>query len=312
MSLKKTNEGGIVTEMKISALAPWFGSKRGMAPEIVRQLGQHRCYWEPFCGSMAVLLAKPAATMETVNDLHDDLINLAMVIRDRKLGPALYRRLRRTLAHVGLLEIAQARVAESPDRCALDRAEDYFIASWLGRNGVSGTACSNQAVAKRFTANGGQAGTRLRSAISSIPAWSKRMAEVLILHEDGIGLLERIADQEATAIYVDPPYLVKGASYIHDFKPVDHERLAAALRRFKAARVVVSYYADPLLAKLYPGWTLLDCSRQKSMVNAGRRDEKGGKIAPEVLLINGPAVEDAALKTAARADRTLLDSLEAS
>jgi hypothetical protein len=29
---------------------------------------------------MAVLMAKPAATMETVNDLHGDLVNLARVI----------------------------------------------------------------------------------------------------------------------------------------------------------------------------------------------------------------------------------------
>src|ERR1044072_5384193 len=44
--------GGGKNEMKISALAPWYGSKRTLAPEIVRQLGEHRAYWEPFCGSM--------------------------------------------------------------------------------------------------------------------------------------------------------------------------------------------------------------------------------------------------------------------
>lgn len=58
--------------MRISAIAPWFGSKRVLAPKIVEQLGQHRCFWEPFCGSMAVLLAKPTVSQETVNDLHGD------------------------------------------------------------------------------------------------------------------------------------------------------------------------------------------------------------------------------------------------
>lgn len=279
--------------MKITALAPWFGSKRGMAPIIVEQLGPHRCYWEPFCGSMAVLLAKPAATMETVNDLHDDLINLANVVKDRVTGPILYRRLRRTLAHVALLEAARERLQStplSPDR--LNRAEDYFIVSWLARSGYAGTSSANQNVARRFTANGGQAATRFRSAVNSIPQWSRRMANVLILQECGIGLLEKIADEPGTAIYVDSPYLTKGAQYIHDFKAADHQRLAAALNRFKAARVVVSYYADPQLAKLYPGWTVLDCARNKSMVNQGRRDQKGGKIAPEVLLLNGPVFGD--------------------
>ena len=29
--------------MKIKALAPWFGSKRGLAPTIIEQLGPHVC-----------------------------------------------------------------------------------------------------------------------------------------------------------------------------------------------------------------------------------------------------------------------------
>jgi DNA adenine methylase len=60
----------------ITALAPWFGSKRTMASDIVEALGPHSVYWEPFCGSMAVLLCKNACSVEVVNDLHDDVINL--------------------------------------------------------------------------------------------------------------------------------------------------------------------------------------------------------------------------------------------
>lgn len=41
----------------IGALQPWFGSKRNLAPEIVRELGPHVKYDEPCCGSCAVLLA---------------------------------------------------------------------------------------------------------------------------------------------------------------------------------------------------------------------------------------------------------------
>ena len=49
------------TQAKIKAIAPWFGGKRSMAPMIADVLGDHRAYWEPFCGSMAVLFAtKPS------------------------------------------------------------------------------------------------------------------------------------------------------------------------------------------------------------------------------------------------------------
>ena len=50
-----------LTKPKITAISPWYGSKRILAPRIVELLGDHKMYYEPFCGSMAVLLAKPAA-----------------------------------------------------------------------------------------------------------------------------------------------------------------------------------------------------------------------------------------------------------
>lgn len=43
------------TEMKITALAPWFGSKRTLAPRIIAELGKHSAYWEPFCGSLTLV-----------------------------------------------------------------------------------------------------------------------------------------------------------------------------------------------------------------------------------------------------------------
>lgn len=286
--------------VKISAIAPWFGSKRTLAPEIVRQLGPHRAYWEPFCGSMAVLLEKPECSSETVNDLHGDLINLARVIRDRHYGPALYRQLRRTMIHERLFGDAETEIngntievgADDDAQLDLARAYSFFMATWLGRNGVAGTtkgSCGKQ-FCVRYTKNGGHQGTRFNSAVSSIAFWRRRMREVCILRRDGFDLLERIDDQEGTAIYLDPPYLVKQAAYVHDFKDADHARLAKALRRFKRARVVVSYYEHADLAKLYKGWSKLECTIAKGLGNQGKRGQNGRVDAPEVLLINGPAV----------------------
>lgn len=73
---------------KIKAIAPWFGGKRTMAPAIVTELGKHSQYFEPFCGSMAVLFAKKPSQKETVNDLHGDLINLARVLQQEQTAVA--------------------------------------------------------------------------------------------------------------------------------------------------------------------------------------------------------------------------------
>jgi DNA adenine methylase len=284
--------------MPITALAPWFGGKRNLAPLIVAELGKHRVYWEPFCGSMAVLLAKPPCVMETVNDLHELLINLARVIKDPRHGPLLYRMLRRTLMHEDFFaesdkiirQIEQGRARALPD---VMRAYHYFLASWLGRNGTAGTPESHKGTyCVRFTSNGGHAAKRWNSVIASIPAWRRRMANVTILNRDGIELLDRIDDAPGTAIYCDPPYLVKGATYIHDFEASDHAKLEMALMRFKRARVVVSYYDHPTLATMYDGWTRVRVEVSRAMANAGRRGVCQS-TATEVLLINGPSYSQA-------------------
>lgn len=287
-------------EMKITALAPWYGCKRTLAPVILEELGEHSFYVEPFCGSMAMLFAKAPASMEVVNDLHADLINLARVLASDRAAD-LYERVARVLSHEDLtLEVRE--LVRSPDfkpapsidevgRVHVDRAFAFFVLSWQARNGWGGTKLSNLTTARRFTHNGGSNGLRWRSAVDSIPAWHERLRSVQILRMNAFDLLGRLGDQERTVIYADPPYLVKSDKYIHDLAEADHKRLAAALGRFKNARVIVSYYDHPRLESLYPGWTKRDVSVTKALVNQGKRDAEGEIVkAPEVLLINGPSL----------------------
>lgn len=278
--------------MKITAIAPWFGSKRTLAPRIVAELGQHSAYWEPFCGSMAVLLAKEVASSETVNDLHGDLINLARVLKQESTAIDLYSRLSRFLMHEDIFhELADRWKARgyipATDEASVDRAEEFMVCSWFGRNGVAGTPSYNQGFCVRYTKNGGHAATRWRSCVASIPEWHNRLCGVTILNRNAFELLERIDDAAQTAMYIDPPYIVKGAKYVHDFKEDDHAKLAKLLQRFRKLRVVVSYYDHPDLSKLYPKWMKVNCPVTKSLVNQGMRDKEGSIQAPEVLLING-------------------------
>lgn len=272
---------------EITAIAPWFGAKRNLADRIVEVIGKHSAYWEPFCGSMAVLFAKPLVTMETVNDLHGDLINLARCVQDETLSVELFSRLSRTLCSEDLHREAAGRFKSrgkgpASDVPCLDRAADYFLCSWLGRNGVAGSQSFNQGFCRRFTKNGGHAAKRFHSAIESIPAWWDRLRNVTILNQNAFDLLERIEDANGVAIYCDPPYLIKGAKYVHDFASSDHDRLAILLRRFKKSRVVVSYYDHPALLEMYPGWSRTEIVVTKSLPNASGNHTK----ATEVLLVN--------------------------
>jgi DNA adenine methylase len=239
-----------------------------------------------------VLLAKPESGHETVNDLHGDLINLARVIQHEKQGPTLYRRLRRVLVD----ECYRDEVlALPPTDDPIERAYRYFIVSWFGRNGFCGTVgCEKSSFAVRWTPGGGHGGLRFANIVASIPAFRRRLRRVTILNRDAFEVLEKIDDTAGVAVYADPPYLVKGSKYTHDFEDGfmsvgnDHERLAGLLCRFKRTRVVVSYYDHPALRALYPKWTVRDCAMNRNTFNGAKRGGTG-KEAPEVLLINGPS-----------------------
>ncbi|MCC7419834.1 MAG: DNA adenine methylase [Planctomycetaceae bacterium] len=287
-----------------------------MAPEIVRELGKHGQYFEPFCGSMAVLMAKEPSQKETVNDLHGDLINLARVIQSETAAEMLYDRLQKTLFSEDLLECAREKLdgdgdigrrLDKPydDVCDVERAYWYFLACWMGRNGTAGTARLDYQIAVRWTKGGGSPTVRFRNAVDSLPQWHQRLRNVVILKRDAFKILDRFEDCEATAIYADPPYVDttrskgaikngRGGKYLHEFEHGggmfgdDHDKLAEILRGYRKARIVVSYYDTERVRELYKGWTIVDHTRQKHLHAQNGRGARP-KEAPEILLINGPS-----------------------
>jgi DNA adenine methylase len=274
---------------KVTALAPWFGSKRTLAARIVAELGEHRAYWEPFCGGMAVLLAKPPCRHEIVNDLNRDLVNVARVLQSRATATLLLERLHFTLAAEETFHEAHSNI-DGPYTGPLgdvERAYWALVRWWLGRNGMAGTTVGRTGFCLRYSSEGGSGGVRWRSLVESVPAFMERLARVDVLNRDGFELLGKIADKPGTAIYCDPPYLVKSARYEHDFAAADHERLATAVARFTQSRVVVSYYDHPDLDRLYPPerWRKVAFAVNRAM---GHSAGKPGQ-ATEVLLVNRPA-----------------------
>jgi DNA adenine methylase len=290
-------------EMKITALAPWFGGKRTLAPTIIAEAGPHNSWWEPFCGGISIILQKPRARQEVLNDAHGDLTNLAIVVASDR-WVELYSRSIAALYSEGFYESCLTEI-QKPDHpefasCADDvsdaslrRAFAYLVLSWMGRNGAAGTERISYQFTLRYTNKGGDSATRWRQVSESIPAWHERLRGVVISRRCGIELAEKIDDAPGTVIYCDPPYLDEGDAYLHKFSAAgmfgdDHLRLAEALRAKKHARVIVSYYDHPRLADLYPGWTVRKLTVGKALAAQNKRGANREQ-APEVLLINGRA-----------------------
>lgn len=297
----------------IGAVLPYFGGKRTLAPRIVAELDGRANYCEPFMGSLAVLLARRPGGVEIAGDLYGHGINLARVLASDRCAD-LYAMVSRTVLHDGLHAEAQDTLGDdlSADEVApsvagvtdahVRLAYWLLVRDWQGRNGVSGTLATRGGIARRYTAKGGSPTARWRSVAESIPAWHERLRSVVFDRVDALEMITKIDDAPEWAIYADPPYLRKSTPYIHDADhdvkhggdpEAWHRRLAAALNAKARARVVVSYYAHPLLEELYPRdrWTWVDIEMSKATSNASARDGSGAR-ATELLIINGPSVAD--------------------
>jgi DNA adenine methylase len=283
----------------LTAMAPWFGAKRTLAKRICNEIGPHGMYVEPFCGSCAVLFAKKVCSHEIVNDLHDQLINLARVLASDRYGE-LMDRIERTLyaeavhaearqyIRAGELPVAPSIVDVEPEHVLA--AYWFLIYSWQSRNGAAGTNDSQHTFGVNYKCSNGTCVRRWEKVAPSIQTWHARLKNVQIISVDALELIERTGDQKGTVIYCDPPYFKKSQKYIHDFAIEDHLRLFELLDRFKKARVLVSYYHHPEIDAMYRDWNHVDMSFSSVFGNRSRKGGFHGKIAPEVLWIkNGPA-----------------------
>lgn len=298
------------TEATITALAPWFGSNRTLAPAVGEAL--RGCTWVGvvFAGGMTELRHVDARTI-LVNDLHGNIINLARVMADPTLGPQLYRRLRRLPFHPRALASAQARCLDAgggepvgglfgapeprPWTDPLEQAVEYFTAVWMGRSAKAGTDDEfSGGLALRWNAGGGDSAVRFANATASIPAWRRVLRRCTFSEMDAFEFIDRAADaferdasDDVHGLYLDPPFPDAGDPYRHKFTPTLHRRLAERVTALSPAMTVVCrFYDHPLVRELYPE-TRWEWRRMQ-----GR--DMANQAKPEVLLIRGGEVNPGA------------------
>lgn len=287
-------------DMKVKAVAPWFGSNRMLASRVGELMGKQDWIGVPFAGGMCELPYLQARTV-VANDLHRHVINLARVMADAHLGPLLYRKLRRYILHPDAVVICQQRcvlresnMEQSFDLAAgIDRdvvrtmnpepdllwAEDYFVSAWGARSHSAGTCDEfSSGMSWRWNANGGDSAVRFNNAVRSIPAWRRALRHCSFTTLDALVFLDKCKDEAGHGIYCDPPFPGPGDRYKHRVDEAFQRRLAEKVATFGAARVVMRFYDHPLIQELYPEshWTWHRL--------AGRT--QANKAAPEVLLTN--------------------------
>jgi len=269
--------------MKVNALAPWYGSNRMLAHRVGELL--EGCSWVgvPFAGSLAEVPHITARSI-VVNDLHRDIINLAMVTAHPVMGPKLYRHLRRLPFHPHALADARGIVDQdwtSWEMPNFNRALGYFVSCWMNRSALAGTDGEFRGgLPVRWSATGGDSAVRYRSAVHSLIEWRRVLAKCNFTCLDVFEFLGKCLDAPTSGIYLDPPFPTVGEKYRHKMTEEQHCDLAAVLcDKFQQTRIVCRFYDHPLVRKLYHpdfGWHWLHIAGGRTQAN---------ETAPEVLLV---------------------------
>lgn len=258
---------------------PYFGGKQILAERIVDLLPPHGHYVEPYCGSLAVLLAKRPGGMETVSDLDSMLVTFWRVLRDRP--DDLARSCMLTPHSLAEFRSSALDIPGSDSADELEVARRVWVRLTQGR---AGTLCNTGW--RHFVKPTGSFGMPdyLTGYVERTAAAAERLHHVSLECRPALELVEWYGRSDGVLLYVDPPYVRSTRSsgaYRHEMTDTDHRDLAVALRAAKAS-VVLSGYPSPLYAELYDGW-----HRTEFASGTGQNAETWGNRT-EVLWSNRP------------------------
>lgn len=263
-----------------------FGGKGVLAPWIASLLPAHGHYVEPFCGSLAVLLAKAPSRHETVNDLDHGIQTFWRVLRER---PDDLARACALTPH-SRAEFDDAQSEEDP-------ADELEAARriWL-RLTQSRSATLRRSGWRHYVAPG--------ASYVSMPSYldgyrdrlapaAERLMRVSLECRPALEVIASYGSSPDVLLFCDPPYLGStrgwGRNYRVEMKDEsEHRELAAALWDCSAA-VVLCGYPSPLYDELYDGW-------YREQIGASTGNARDGERArTEVLWSNRPLGSQLAL-----------------
>lgn len=263
----------------------YYGGKTRLARRIVALFPDHGHYVEPFAGSLAVLLAKPPARKETVNDLDGDLVGFWRTLRDRpeQLVRACALTPHSRAEHAAAYQPVPGTDDQDRDEVERDEVEQarrVWVRLTQGRSGAlaaTGWRRSLDPNGPRLSMPG-----YLSRYVARMPAAAARLAAVSLECRPALEVIADYGAHPDTLLYVDPPYLAVGGPYRHRMPgEAAHRELAEALRGCRAA-VVLSGYPSPLYERLYAGW------HHTALTATTHRGSRGPTQRTEVLWTNRP------------------------
>lgn len=231
----------------MKTLLRYPGSKWNLANRIVAMLPNHKSYLEPFFGSGAVLFNKTPSSIETVNDLNGDIVNLFEVIKKQP------KRLCDELYFTPYSRQVYDAAFETEPADEIEKALNFIIKSVMshGFRTVEKSGWKND-INGRERAYAVKHWNDLPEIVLEM---TERLKQVQIEHRPALDLMGRF-DKEDVCMYLDPPYILSTRTrvqYSHEMSDADHEQLLDFCVNSKA-KILLSGYDHWLYDEYLDGW----------------------------------------------------------
>lgn len=234
----------------MNSVIKYPGSKWSIANWIISHFPSHHSYLEPFFGSGAVLFTKKRSSIETVNDLDKDVVNLFRQIRENteRLADTIY------WTPYARSEYERAWAAQYTETDPFQRAVDFYVRMMMGH----GFRTTGEKVGWKNDVQG-------REAAYAAGYWCKtpemifeaaeRLRKVQIENLPAVDLIRRF-NFPNVLIYADPPYVLStrhGKQYRHEMTDEQHEELLDTLSNHRGP-VLLSGYDSDLYRDILHDW----------------------------------------------------------
>jgi DNA adenine methylase len=272
---------------------PYFGGKSKVADEVWRRFGDVQNYIEPFCGSCAVLLARPNVKgSEIVNDLNGLLVNFWRAVKHEPDRVAEYAesppstidlRAKHNYVYQKRSELAE-KMADDPEYYNAKIA-GYWVYAQSVMVGGRGIFQENIDYRKPYCGSGGR-GIQSHS-IGSFRDYARMLADRLenvsiLCGEWGKCLSKSCTIQDASnprtsAIFLDPPYQIEdyySENYEHSNDVFwDVLKWCRDNQKNEHFRIALCGYTNSGVSSLIPDWTKWVWSRHGGYANRGDKKE---------------------------------------
>lgn len=230
----------------MKAILKYPGAKWRIADWILSYIPEHKVYCEPFFGSGAVFFKKEPSSIETINDIDENIVNLFEVCREHPEELAS----KMEMTPFSRKEFERCYDLNVPDK--IERARRTLVRYHQS----FGTSNSSKKSWKNVQAYGGpRVATIWNHLPETILECCERLKNAQIECTDGIKLCEKYNNPD-TLIYCNPPYLPtirKRNIYHREMTLQQHTQLLEVLKSSKS-KIILSCYESELYNNMLSDW----------------------------------------------------------